>query len=42
LIGGRLGAVIASRLSGRQLMWLLRATLLAMAVYLIVKGLQEM
>lgn len=42
LLGGRIGAVIASRLSGRQLMWLLRMTLLAMAVYLIVKGLREM
>lgn len=42
LIGGRVGAAIASRLSGRQLMWLLRMTLLAMAVYLIVKGVREM
>ena len=42
LIGGRVGAAIASRLSGRQLLWLLRATLLAMAVYLIVKGIREM
>jgi uncharacterized protein len=42
LIGGRIGAVIASRLSGRQLLWLLRATLLAMAVYLIIKGIREM
>lgn len=42
LIGGRVGAVIASRLSGRQLLWLLRATLLAMAVYLIVKGIREL
>lgn len=42
LVGGRAGAVIASRLSGRQLMWILRATLLAMAVYLIIKGIREM
>ncbi|TJY42480.1 sulfite exporter TauE/SafE family protein [Cohnella pontilimi] len=42
LIGGRVGAVIASKLSGRQLLWLLRATLLAMAVYLIIKGIGEM
>lgn len=42
LIGGRLGAVIASRLSGRQLLWLLRGTLLAMAFYLIVQGVREM
>lgn len=41
LIGGRAGAMIASRLSGRQLMWLLRATLLAVAVYLIFKGIRE-
>jgi uncharacterized protein len=42
LIGGRIGAVIASKLNGRQLMWLLRATLLAMAVYLIIQGIREM
>lgn len=42
LAGGRIGAAIAARLSGRQLMWLLRAVLLAMAVYLIIKGLREM
>jgi len=42
LIGGRLGAVIASKLSGPQLMWLLRVTLLIMAGYLIFKGLREM
>ncbi len=41
LVGGRIGAAIAARLSGRQLMWLLRFTLLAMAVYLIIKGLRE-
>jgi hypothetical protein len=41
LLGGRIGAAIASRLSGRQLMWLLRAVLLAMAIYLIIKGLRE-
>lgn len=42
LIGGRLGAVIASKLSGPQLMWLLRLTLLIMAVYLIYKGVREL
>nr|WP_276356714.1 sulfite exporter TauE/SafE family protein [Cohnella sp. YIM B05605] len=42
LAGGRLGAVVASKLTGRQLMLLLRATLLAMAVYLIYKGASEM
>lgn len=42
LIGGRVGAAIASKLSGSQLMWLLRATLLAVAVYLIIKGIGEM
>ncbi|MGG1311668.1 sulfite exporter TauE/SafE family protein [Cohnella laeviribosi] len=41
IVGGRLGAAIAARLTGRQLMWLLRATLLAVAVYLILKGLRE-
>ncbi|WP_200889539.1 sulfite exporter TauE/SafE family protein [Cohnella kolymensis] len=42
IIGGRIGALIASRLSGGQLLWLLRATLLAMAVYLIIQGGREM
>ncbi|MDI4648243.1 sulfite exporter TauE/SafE family protein [Cohnella hashimotonis] len=42
LIGGRVGAAIASRLSGPQLMWLLRVTLLIMAGYLIFKGASEM
>ncbi|MBW5445654.1 TSUP family transporter [Cohnella sp. CFH 77786] len=42
LAGGRAGAVIAGRLSGRQLLWLLRATLLAVALYLIYKGIREM
>jgi len=41
IIGGRIGAVIASRLTGKQLMWLLRATLLLVAIYLIVKGAGE-
>jgi hypothetical protein len=41
LVGGRWGAVVASRLTGRQLMLLLRATLLAMATYLICKGISE-
>jgi len=42
LIGGRAGASIAFRLSVPQLMWLLRATLLAVAAYLIVKGIREL
>lgn len=42
LIGGRLGAAIASRMTGKQLMWLLRATLLVMAVYLIIDGLRNL
>lgn len=41
VVGGRVGAVIASKLSGKQLMWLLRATLLAMAIYLIIQGVRE-
>jgi uncharacterized membrane protein YfcA len=41
IVGGRIGAVIASRLTGKQLMWLLRATLLLVAIYLIVKGFSE-
>ncbi|WEK53631.1 MAG: sulfite exporter TauE/SafE family protein [Candidatus Cohnella colombiensis] len=42
IIGGRIGALIAARLSGKQLMWLLRATLLAMAIYLIIEGIREL
>jgi len=42
LLGGRLGARIAARLSGPQLMWLLRMTLLAMAIYLIFQGIRSM
>ena len=42
LVGGRAGAAIASKLSSRQLLWLLRATLLVVAIYLIIKGLREM
>lgn len=42
IIGGRLGAVIASRMSGKQLIGLLQATLLVMAVYLIIQGVREM
>jgi len=42
IVGGRVGAIIASKLTGKQLMWLLRVTLLLVAIYLIVKGLQEM
>ncbi|WP_080832899.1 sulfite exporter TauE/SafE family protein [Cohnella massiliensis] len=42
IVGGKLGAAIAARMTGKQLMWLLRATLLAVAVYLIIKGSGEM
>jgi len=38
-IGGRLGAWIASKLSGPSLLWLLRITLFALAVKLIIDGL---
>ncbi|MFC5530346.1 sulfite exporter TauE/SafE family protein [Cohnella yongneupensis] len=41
IVGGRIGAVIASKLSGKQLLWLLRTTLLAMAIYLIIQGIRE-
>ena len=37
-IGGRLGARIASRMSGRGLLWLLRVTLLLLAAQLIYEG----
>jgi uncharacterized membrane protein YfcA len=40
VIGGRLGAWIAARLTGKQLMWLLRFTLLLMAGYLIARGIR--
>ncbi|MBO9598409.1 MAG: sulfite exporter TauE/SafE family protein [Cohnella sp.] len=42
IIGGRLGAIIASRLSGKQLIGLLQATLLGMAIYLIIQGVRDM
>ncbi|THF78724.1 sulfite exporter TauE/SafE family protein [Cohnella fermenti] len=42
LIGGRVGAAIASRMTGKQLMLLLRATLLVMAIYLIVEGIVKL
>jgi uncharacterized membrane protein YfcA len=38
IVGGRVGAIIASRMSGKQLIWLLQATLLVMAIYLIIQG----
>lgn len=38
-LGGRLGAAIASAMSGNRLMWLLRLTLFALAVRMIVQGL---
>lgn len=42
IIGGRIGVVIASKLSGKQLMWVLRVTLLLVSIYLMIKGLREM
>lgn len=38
-IGGKLGARIAARMSGKGLLWLLRITLLILALQLIVEGL---
>ncbi|WP_028612438.1 sulfite exporter TauE/SafE family protein [Paenibacillus harenae] len=37
-IGGKLGAAIAVRMSGKGLLWLLRVTLLLLAVQLIIEG----
>lgn len=37
-IGGRLGAYIAGRMSGKGLLWLLRLTLIALAAQMIVEG----
>lgn len=37
-IGGKIGAWIAARMSGNALLWLLRITLVAMAVRLIIDG----
>lgn len=41
-VGGKLGAYLASRISGKSLMWLLRATLLVVACKLIIEGLLEL
>ncbi|MDQ6423570.1 sulfite exporter TauE/SafE family protein [Paenibacillus sp. LHD-117] len=41
-IGGKLGARIAIRLSGNKLLWLLRMTLLALAIQLIVEGIRAL
>ncbi|MHA6482670.1 sulfite exporter TauE/SafE family protein [Paenibacillus sp. strain BS8-2] len=41
-IGGKIGATIASRLSGNKLMWLLRITLLALAGQLIIEGVMSL
>lgn len=41
-IGGKLGARIASRMSGKGLMWLLRVTLLLLACQLIIQGITEL
>lgn len=40
-IGGRLGARIALRMSGKGLLWLLRATLVVLAAQLIIEGMRE-
>jgi uncharacterized membrane protein YfcA len=40
-IGGRLGARIASRMSGKGLLWLLRATLFVLAMRMIWTGLER-
>lgn len=39
-IGGKLGAAIAVRMSGKGLLWLLRITLLLLAAQLIIEGLK--
>lgn len=38
-IGGKLGAIISAKMSGKGLLWLLRITLLILAIQLIVEGL---
>ncbi|OMF20376.1 hypothetical protein BK133_29295 [Paenibacillus sp. FSL H8-0548] len=40
-IGGKLGAAIAVKMSGKGLLWLLRVTLLLLAAQLIIEGLQS-
>lgn len=40
-IGGKLGAAIAVKMSGKGLLWLLRITLLVLAVQLIIEGLRS-
>ena len=40
--GGKLGAYIATRMTGKGLLWLLRITLIALAVELIIEGLTEL
>ncbi|GKU80584.1 sulfite exporter TauE/SafE family protein [Paenibacillus sp. L3-i20] len=41
-IGGKLGAMIALRMSGKWLLWLLRITLLVLAAQLIIEGIRAM
>jgi len=41
-IGGKIGAWIARRMSGRGLLWLLRVTLLVLAVRMIFEGIQSL
>ncbi|MFF2480169.1 sulfite exporter TauE/SafE family protein [Paenibacillus sp. NPDC058071] len=41
-IGGKLGARIASRMSGKKLLWLLRVTLLLLACQMIIEGIVKL
>ncbi|GGG24043.1 sulfite exporter TauE/SafE family protein [Paenibacillus abyssi] len=41
-IGGKLGAYIAGRMTGKKLLWLLRITLILLAIQLIVEGLAKL
>jgi uncharacterized membrane protein YfcA len=41
-VGGKIGAYIASRMTGKGLLWLLRLTLLALAAQMIIQGLSDM
>ncbi|MNJ78589.1 hypothetical protein D3C77_763820 [compost metagenome] len=40
-IGGKLGAAIAMKMSGKALLWLLRITLMLLAVQLIIEGIRS-
>ncbi|MBP1938007.1 sulfite exporter TauE/SafE family protein [Paenibacillus sediminis] len=41
-IGGKLGAMIASRMSGKGLLWLLRITLVLFSINMIISGVRSM